>query len=512
MGVSILPGNSRTPWDLIGQMTGQNISQNLPGAVQQGYQRQQGLNAIDQLQNDLAQSGGDISRILPALARAYTLNPTLERSGLGQEFLKNQAQGMYPGALESAGNNNVSSTPTGQAQVDQNLVAPIAASTQQTQPIGAPKGKQTAQNIDAIANQYLGEMRPDLLNPATQYGAVNTFDSAIKQDLTPEEESRLRQQIMDKYKNPNVVNSVVDRVREGIKNKYNEALAKYGFDQDRLNQVKDKWNTFTNGTPQRLEPFLSKYGEDFPRTKDILQNKYNQYAGALPINMTPEQMHSNSMELLQRDINKLDALNNIPSMPPLRTQGDASEYINSHKDAYKDLADQGFTEALREDAIINKDLGNEEFHSLIWGDQTNKKLLNSIHSFKAPKEYGTSGIPHDAYTYNPNFPKEHEKYINNVSNSLTKMGPNDDLILARAMVLDNGGEVKDFMQALAKAQEKGLKLSEFQKGQLQEINIPRVPPLWEIFSDKGQGGIPTPFGSARFLNWTPFINYLRGKK
>ena len=504
--------SARSPWHVIDQAIGNQISQNLPGAVQQGFQRQQGLNAIDQLQHDLGQSGGDISKILPALARAYTLNPTLERSGLGQEFLKNQAQGMYPGALGSAGNANVSSTPTGQTQVDPNIVSPIAASTQQTQPSEAQKGKQTAQNVDAIANQYLGEMRPDLLNPVTQYGAINTFDSAVKQDLTPDEDSRLRQQLMDKYKNPNVVNSVIDRVREGIKNKYNEALAKYGFDQDRLNQIKEKWNNFTQGTPKRLEPFLSKYGENFPRTKDILQNKYNQYAGALPTNMTPEQMHSNSMALLQRDMNKLDALNTIPSMPPLRTNQDAAKYIDGLKDTYKDLADQGFTEALREDAIVNKDLGNEEFHSLIWGDQTNKQTLNSIHSHKAPQEYEVTGIPHAMQKYNPNYPKENEKYIDNVSKSLKKLGPNDDLMLARAMVLDNGGKVEDFTKALSKAQENGLKLSQFQKGQLQEINIPRVPPLWEFFSGAEIENVDPLTGISGILNWKPFINYIRGKK
>src|SRR5271154_3216069 len=108
MGVSILPGNSRTPWDLIGQMTGQNISQNLPGAVQQGYQRQQGLNAIDQLQNDLAQSGGDISKMLPAIARAYTLNPNLERSGIAEHALRQAKVSQAFGGQGTGGTQNQS--------------------------------------------------------------------------------------------------------------------------------------------------------------------------------------------------------------------------------------------------------------------------------------------------------------------------------------------------------------------------------------------------------------------
>jgi hypothetical protein len=84
--VSILP-SERTPFDVLGRDVGNALQQVLPGAVQQGYMRQQGLNAIDQLQSDLAQSGGDISKMLPALARAYTLNPNLERSGIGQSAM-----------------------------------------------------------------------------------------------------------------------------------------------------------------------------------------------------------------------------------------------------------------------------------------------------------------------------------------------------------------------------------------------------------------------------------------
>lgn len=85
--VSILP-NARNPWDVISSAIGQNINQNLPQAVQKGFERQQGLNAIEQLQNELQYANGDFTQMLPALAKAYTLNPSLERSGLGQTFLQ----------------------------------------------------------------------------------------------------------------------------------------------------------------------------------------------------------------------------------------------------------------------------------------------------------------------------------------------------------------------------------------------------------------------------------------
>lgn len=90
MGLSIIPAE-RTPWDVIGKKIGANISENLPGAIEKGYERGLGLNAIEQLQTQLKETGGDINKMLPALAKAYTLNPQLERSGLGQTFLQ-QAQ------------------------------------------------------------------------------------------------------------------------------------------------------------------------------------------------------------------------------------------------------------------------------------------------------------------------------------------------------------------------------------------------------------------------------------
>ena len=473
---------------------------------------------MDQAQKDIAAAGGDPYKIALAFAKVGAQAPGLERAlaPLYQTAMTQAAATGQGSALGEAaggvGAPGMSRQYQGQGnQPDPNMIAPIAAETQQAQPPTA-EGKKSSTDIDSIANQYLAEVRPDLVNPATQYGAIATFDSEIKQDLTPQEEAQLRQQLFDKYKNPNIVNPTIDRIREGIKNRYNEALSKYGFDKEKRQQIQQKWQDFTSGSNQRLQPHIGKYGEEFPRTKEVLTNKYNQYAAGLPVNMTPEQMHTNSMALLQNDINKLDALHAAPSMPPVHNTAGVKEYIDSNKGVYKDLADMGFIEALREDAILNKDMGNEEFHSLIWGDQTSKENLNKIHAIKAPIEYKPiQGAPGHT-KYNSAYPKEHEKYISNLSKELRGLKPQDDLVLARAMVLDSGGNIKDFNDALANAQQNGLKLSEFQKGQLQETNIPRRPPLWEIFSGFSplKGGPAA--GVLEGFNWKPFINYVRGKK
>lgn len=87
---TILPAE-RTPFDVIGKDVGQALQSVLPQAMQKYGERQRGLNAIDQLQYDIANAGGDISKILPAAAKAIAQNPNLERSGIFEKLLA-QAQ------------------------------------------------------------------------------------------------------------------------------------------------------------------------------------------------------------------------------------------------------------------------------------------------------------------------------------------------------------------------------------------------------------------------------------
>lgn len=513
--VSIIPGNVRTANDLLGQQTANAIQQNVQPQLNQMYQRQRGYSAIDRLQQDLSTSNGDQSKILAAIARAYTDNPSLERSGIAQYALQNAGAGAKASGLNQdfgldlGGGQNKAPLPNfmNQQNGQGNGITPTPSNT-----APPPQGKKTSNDIDNSANSYLAQIRPDLVNPSSQYGAINTFDSEVKRDLTPEEEGQIRQKLFDQKKPPEVIDSIIDRLREGIQNKYKEAQDRYGYGNDKMQERQKKWQQFTQNAPDRLAPTFEKYNADpsksFVKTQDLLKNKYFQYAGKLPDSLTPEQMHTNAMLQLQNDINRLDALEAIPAMSPAHTAGQVKDYIDTNKPAYKALANEGFEEALKEDAINNKDMGNEEFHSTLWGDQTNKNVLNDIHKYKAPEEYKQLPYLH----YNDKYKDEKENYINNVASSLSKLGPNDDLILARAMVLDNGGDIKDFGQALSKAQEKGLKLSPFQERQLQEINIPRRPPMWEIFNNFAENPGEAVFGAAGMLNWKPFINYVRGKK
>jgi len=148
--------SQESPWDLIGKSIGQNVSQNLPGAVNQGFQRQTGLNAIDQLQQQLQAAGGDINKMLPALARAYTLNPNLERSGLGQGFLQQAKVGRaFPEGQEGLPSQGMQPQ---QSQIPSQTESVLGQGTQEV-----PRGTfampsafniMTPQDIDAEAKRY----------------------------------------------------------------------------------------------------------------------------------------------------------------------------------------------------------------------------------------------------------------------------------------------------------------------------------------------------------------------
>lgn len=142
---SILP-SARSSLDVIMDQIGGGLSQTLPQAAMQRSNRETGLSAIDQLQSALQNAGGDINKILPAYARAISLNPNLERAGLGQM------------ALEAARKSSASQpvlNAIGGSQTPTNLAARSAQ--QASQPIQNLQQEQPqSQNISQIRPQGKG--------------------------------------------------------------------------------------------------------------------------------------------------------------------------------------------------------------------------------------------------------------------------------------------------------------------------------------------------------------------
>lgn len=503
-----------------------------------GASKQAGLAEAERLASS---AENDPVKLAFALARASNYAPGLDRS-LGQIYQalldRNNSKGLADslsgsdlsgasGVVTSPTNNQVTSgeiTPRGDVatSMDTPSNTPWTPSNQLgSDTVNYPDKKHyNSDDIKSISSQYVMDNRPDLVAGSTSYGRVPTFNFEAQSDLRPEEEGQIRQNLVAKGKSPKVIDQVIETTRNDIKARYNEKLQSQNIDSKRQAEINSKWDAFAKDADANLLPLVGKYSPTYgfggkPKTANELKNKYFQYASELPVNLTPQQMHAQAGAMLQRDINRIDALSAIPPLPPVRDPKDIEENIKDRKEAYKQLAKEGFTEALKENAIIDGGMGLEEFHMSLWGDQTDKGSLNNVGSLKAPKMYldGEPYSPFNSYTgeeftkhlqgkppkqkSNPNYSNEREMYVKNLSERLAKIKPEDDLILLRAQALNAGAQERDFNDALEMATGKGFQLSPFQNSQLQEVRIPRQPPMWQIFNPKA---------------WEKWINYSAGKR
>lgn len=482
---------------------------------------------LQEAERAASEAGGDPVKLAFSLAKASMAAPEMQRS-LGQIYeqllsrtsSEQMGKGLSGGQPQARGIPGSEANPDLQGEIDPSRNVPPSTdvpSSVMTPPSAVPskdtvvypKGLKFSPNdIDSVSHQYLMEMRPDLVAGTSQYGRIPTYNFEAQSNLRPEEEGQIRQNLQKEGYNPKTQDSIIEKLRTDIQAQYREKLQSNQIDATRQKEINDKWATFKAQSDENLMPIIGKYSPGYlfggkPRTANDLKNKYFQYAGNLPINLTPEQMHAQAGAMLQNDVNRLDALAAIPGMPFIRNPMEVDNYLEDNKEAYKSLYKEGFYESLKEDAVA-KGMGLEELHQTIWGDQTDKGSLLSVSSLKAPPKY-LKGMEYGEYdpffgekpTPNPNYPKEREKYINQLSTNLSKIKPEDDLILLRAQALNNGALEKDFNDSLKIAQEKGLKLSPFQNSQLQEVRIPRKRPLWEIFDPK---------------TWRQWMNLKSGKR
>jgi len=195
--VSILPAE-RTPWDVIGKAIGQNVSQNLPGAVQQGYQRQLGMNALQQAEQDIANAGNDPYKIALAFAKVGAQNPALERSlgplmqtamanaQVNNAFPKNPNQ--QPGQPSPIGNETVNAAQNalamGQGQEPSQLVDNQQASIQMPQSqfvAPTPFNIMTPTEMEAEAQRYASALRDPNAYQARYAQLQNQNNEATKQ-------------------------------------------------------------------------------------------------------------------------------------------------------------------------------------------------------------------------------------------------------------------------------------------------------------------------------------------
>jgi DNA-binding transcriptional regulator YhcF (GntR family) len=470
----------------IGQGLGQGIGQHLERQYESG-QLEKGLSGLKNLSPDASPS-----EVLSQLVKASAMSPEIGRNlgPLYQAFQQEQnarriAEGLggaikdvVPGQIGAQGKEIQLQTEPG-PQIQQESVKGLQKQEY--------KKGQTGKEIDERSNEYLSQLRPDLTDVNSNFGRVPTFDFASKSSLTPDEESTVRTNLNSQKVPPAVQDQIIDKLNTSIGNRYNEALKNFDITGQQQQAINQKWDTIKGDAPVQLSPFINQFP---PKTQSFLQNRYFKYAASEPTNLTPEAVEGNAMAKIQKDIDQLNALSELPPMPPVRQFGDIKSNMDNTKKAYKPLIDAGMVDAVKEDAIFNKDMGIEEMHEAIWGDQTDKNLLRQISDIKKGKNQ--------------------DAYVDQLAKKISKLGPNDDLVLTRSMVLDGDGTINDYVNALDLAQNKyGLKLSPFQEAQIQESQLPRTRPLWEIFAEPDP--ISSGFGVLG-MGFKHFLNYVRGKR
>lgn len=511
-----------------------------PRAMQQGQIGQAlgiGLSkrmGLQEAENAANTAQGDPVKLAFALARASAAAPGMERS-LGQIYeqllSRTNVEGVAKGLntnQQNFNNENSENLPPGSISPESDIAPSMDTpsntpftpenklSTDTT--IYPDKSHYNKEDVNLIASQYVMDNRPDLVAGSTSYGRIPTFNFNAQSDLRPEEEGQIRQNLLDRKIPPKSIDQIIETTRNDIKNRYNEKIKSMEFDATRQKEINEKWNQFSNAADENLLPLTGKYSSTFgfggkPKTSNDLKNKYLQYASELPVNLTPQQMHAQAGTMLQKDITRIDQLSALPELPFIRDPSQIEENIKDRKEAYRELVKEGYLETVKEDAVLEGNMGLEELHSTIWGDQTDKKSLNNIGSIKAPQLYlenknyspfqSTKGeetlslMLGKPKKTNPNYEKERKMYVENLSNRLMNIKPEDDLILLRAQALNQNANERDFNDALELAQEKGYKLSPFQQNQLQEVRIPRQPPIWQLFNPPA---------------WGKWINNLAGKR
>lgn len=368
--VSIIP-SERTPWDVIGSQLGQNISQNLPGAVQQGFQRQTGLNAIDELEKGLKAANGDLTKMLPLVAKAYTQNPALERSGIAEKLvplLQRSEAAKNPIGESSLSNGGSPNQPGGsKAQnqgkaisVDQ-LVEPqgYLQDPQGVSQFQLPFAEDKIKQIRQVSRErnYSPELEERLVNDAKEMNEVATQ----RRDAEISNYNQQQQQRRDTIENQAAFNTYLsENAPEFAKNPDEKALALEASEEfadeksfsRRLEKVKEKLRPYqaaknalekgllrplTGYTPEQLAlmqkraQFMVQKGQKPQLQLMIAKAGHGEAEEAQLLNPLPQDFQKG----IKRFNNFIDPLSQVTNLDP-----ESAEYSKQQDIGLKKLSNQ----------------------------------------------------------------------------------------------------------------------------------------------------------------------------
>lgn len=453
--VSILPNDARSGLDVLTKHVGRGIENALP-QVYENQKREMGLNAINQLKSALnPQNNQNPGDVLSELARAISLNPSLERSGIAEHIMKlAQANASHKTPLPNARDRSeipqIQSRQPGPNFLDQpgqenkffpNNIGP------QGGPGNVPQEATSGQKVPIKTPQQLAKEAPEYAKQLTANNEPTTTRQAYEMLKAQNDDARMHNESIDKELQQRVAGQS-EYGKRGM-----EYLQKH----------------HENASPE-LETIFQRKGEEASREgkseADINRylDKEAQRIGNVIKNIT-------SKPTANRSYNKLGrALNGT-----YRNFDEAAEDIR--KDI-KPLIDEGLYDFSRK---LVQDLGYypEEreiiLNQLTPGVQSAFNSLNKIGDIKAGN-----------WQIRPNVDLEPLK---SAIQQAQKADPNFSQILGRKMSEDKGYSWENYKNALNELEDSGeFKLSGDQATHRGELDNPPMTFLSGILHDLGFTG------------------------
>lgn len=464
MGVSILPPG-RSSWDVIGSQIGQNLSNVLPGAVQQGYNRGQLQSSLEEIKNISQQQGAKpIDLILSAMkagagipgSERYLgqLIPILQQMGLANasqnapiagEKLSNTQQiprnreplersfqpQEFPGFLGQQGQQNF---PTNIGPQGGPGVAPQTATTRQKQPLLTREEK-------IPAARALAKERNDAGIPTTVQEALKEVNEAEKDKklYNTEIDKELEQQVSSQEKFGDIgVNY--------LKGEYPEATA----EMKAIFQKKGEEASKRGDSIADVNRYLAKEAEKF---KNRLAN--------VSLDLDAPRLQNSFQRALQGTYKNLE-----------QAGADARRHLQP-------ILDLGLYDTARK-MLAKKNFGLEEREAIIHplNPQSNS-ILSQIPKIETKKSLGKApGHPGLGISFEREKPDL--ETVKSVLQQLKQSDPNFSLVLARKAFEDKGYTWREFKDALNQMEEQGFKLEDDQDIQRGYLDTPPLNLLERI--------------------------------
>ena len=493
---TILPAE-RTAGDVYGKLLGESFGQNLPGAVQSGYER-------GQIQRGLAEVGNKNPQLKQLLD---TLSP-FAGTRQGAQY----AETVLPEVLKLIQTQQQTAPQTGKALEDiQNMLQPqqkiaMPEFGQKPQaPSYQPSTSQQQQSVtpsfDQVyesAKKTLGEQYFPFPKKAEKADPGETRRPqrapTPPKPITPIEEHKIRKALNDQgITRREVQDDMIKKIKDTRQSEYVAESQGYK-DLEEYQKAKDvedkRFYDVVDPMLEQIYPGMGAaekniwrgiartnedVGTDEARFRDT-NERYNQLVEqplaafsdtgpALPYfsAFNPEGVKDaldDSRSMIQGHLKQIEDMETNESFPPALK----SEVNNYLRKKYR-------TE------MVAKDFGvSQAAYAVSNISPKTSKRLDSL-----PKYPSIETHPDEPF----NLPDEKKaKYTEKLANALSQLDPEDSLLLARDKAISNHYPDEIFNRALRMAQQRGLMLSPFQTQEYPELSIPQRLDLNSILRGK----------------------------